>query len=332
MEQLQAFAGGVEEVEAARLVLRPGLVAEMQVRLAHHGLLDPPADGLLGPASQWALGAFCRAAGLPFEGVLAPPVAAALLRQAPVLPLWPDGSPEHFQVRRDTPDDLGNATDEHAGAVPPVCGTGGTALAGRIAAALIRRGDWLCRDPGCVNIVYVEGMDEQGRAVPRRPDAFDDLRLLLRIAAGGRPEILGAWCATTASGRPAVEGPAEPEGAPRLALGQHRAWVVGRTAIGTALEQEALVQVLPLPVTRDIDRDFRREGDPPGRGVFLIDQHGGQDAPRERVGGIGAGCLVGRSQDGHCRFMARLREDPRWRVNAAHLFTTSILRAEEVGG
>ncbi|TCZ64866.1 hypothetical protein [Roseicella aquatilis] len=29
---------------------------------------------------------------------------------------------------------------------------------------------------------------------------------------------------------------------------------------------------------------------------------------------------------------ARLREDPRWRVNAAYVFTTSILRAEEVPG
>lgn len=297
MGELEAFAEGREELEAARLAHRPGLVAEMQARLAHHGLLDPPADGLLGPGTQWALGAFGRAAGLGFEGALTPPAAAALLREGPVLPLRPDGS-----------------------------------LAGRIAAALLRRGDWLCRDPGCSTIVYVEGMDEAGRAVPRRPDSFDDLRLLLRIAAGGQPEILGAWAATTASGRPAVEGPAEPEGAPRLALGQHRAWVMGRTAIGTALEQEALVQLLPLPVTRDADHDFRRQGDPRERGLYLIDQHGGRDAPAAEVGGIGAGCLVGRSQEGHGRFMALLREDPRWQANAAHLFTTSLLRADEVVG
>jgi len=129
-----------------------------------------------------------------------------------------------------------------------------------------------------------------------------------------------------------VEAPAEPQGAPRLALGQHRGWVIGQIAIDAELEQETLVQVLPLSVTRDTNRDFRRDGDIAQRGAFLIDQHGGQDAPRERVGGIGAACLVGRSQDGHSRFMARLREDPRWRVNAAHVFTTSILRAAEVAG
>ena len=295
MEQLGAFAQASETLEVARLVRRPGLVAEMQARLAHHGLLDPPADGLLDPASQWALGAFCRAVRLPFNSALAPPVAAALLQQDPVLPLQPDDS-----------------------------------LAGRIVAASIRHSHWLCRHPDCVNIVYVEGVDEQGCEVLRRPDAFDDLRVLLRIASGGRPEIVGAWHATTASGRAAVETPAEPEGAPRLAAGQHRAWVIGRTAIGTELEQEALIQALPLLVTRDGDRNFRREGDPPERGIFLIDQHGGHDAPRERVGGIGAGCLVGRSQAGHRSFMARLREDPRWRVNAAHIFTTSILQAEQV--
>jgi hypothetical protein len=92
------------------------------------------------------------------------------------------------------------------------------------------------------------------------------------------------------------------------------------------------VQCLPLPVTRDADRDFRRAGDPTERGVVFIDQHGDQDAPRERVGGVGAGCLVGRSQTGHRSFMGLLREDPRWRVNAAHVFTTSILPAAELGG
>lgn len=297
MGELRALAQASGPLEVARLVRRPGLVAEMQARLAHHGLLDPPADGVLDPVSQWALGAFCRAAGLPFDGALAPAVAAALLQAEPVLPLRPDRS-----------------------------------LGGRVAAALVARGHWLSRHPDCVNIVYVEGMDEQGRAVPRRPDAFDDLRLLLRIRAGGGPEILGAWGATTAAGRPAVETPAEPEGPPRLATGQHRAWVMGRTAIGTEIEQEALGQARPLPVTRDANGDFRREGDPSDRGIFLIDQHGGHDAPRAEVGGIGAGCLVGRSQAGHRGFIARLREDPRWRANAAHVFTTSILRAGDVAG
>lgn len=295
MDGLGAIAKAGGAVPVALLVRREAAVAELQARLAHHGLLDPPADGLLDPATQWALAAFCTAAGTPFDGGLHPATAAALLAPTPVLPVQP-----------------------------------GDDLAGRVAAALLRRGDPLPRHPDLAAIVYVEGLDPAGRAIPRRPDAFDDLRLLLRIAPGGRAEILGAWEATTASGRPAVEQPAEPQGAPRLVRGWHRAWVLGRTAIGTELEQEALVQVAPLPVTRDANRDFRRVGDPAERGLYIIDQHGGFDAPREKVGGVGAGCLVGRIQSGHRDFLAALRRDPRWHANAAWRFGTSVLGAEEL--
>ncbi len=296
---LERFRDGEGEapLPVALLVLDEGLVRAVQDRLAHHGLLDPPADGFLGPVGQWALDAFCRARGLPFDGALTREAAAALLEAAPALPLRP-----------------------------------GPDLAGRVAAAMLRRGDWLCRHPDCVTIAYVEGMGPDGRPTPRRPDAFDDARLLLRVLPDGRPELAGAGEATAAPGRPAVEGPAEPAGAQRLARGQHKAWVMGRTAIGTELEQEALVQVAPLPVTRDANRDFRRAGDAAQRGLFVLDQHGARDAPRDRVGGAGAGCLVGREQDGHRAFMALLRGDARWRASHAYRFMTSLLGAEELEG
>ncbi|MBI0536234.1 peptidoglycan-binding protein [Roseomonas sp. KE2513] len=298
MERLDAFAReGKEPLTSALLIKDNTLVSELQARLSAAGLLDPPEDGFLGPATQWALMEFCRLSGLDYEGALSPDAARALLAAPEVLPLHP-----------------------------------GPDLAGRIAAALLRRGDWICRHPDCTNIIYVEGLDTQGRRTPRRPDHFDDLRLLLRVAPGGRPEIAGAWTATTAPGRPAVEEPAEPAGAPRLRHGQHRAWVVGRTAIGTPQEQEALVQLTPLPVTRDANRDFHRADDPEGEELLIIDQHGGLGAPQDEVGGAGAGCLVGREQDGHRAFMAALRADPRWIVNNAHVFTTSVLGADEVLG
>lgn len=297
MGRLGDLARGDAAVTAALLVRDRPLVAELQAALVRAGLLDPPGDDVLGPATQWALSAASRLAGTPFEGGLSPPTAAALLAPEALLPVRP-----------------------------------GADLAGRVAAALLRRGDWLCRHPDCVNIVYVEGMGPDGRPTPRRPDVFDDLRLLLRIAPDGRPEIAGAWQATTAPGRPAVEGPAEPEGAPRLLRGQHRAWVIGRTAIGTELEQEALVQTVTLAVTRDANRDFRRAGDAVETDLYLMDQHGAMDPPHGKVGGAGAGCLVGQAQDGHAAFMAALRRDPRWRVNNAHLFTTSVIGAEELSG
>jgi hypothetical protein len=300
MQALRAFAdGGRDRLEAPLLARDPVLVEAVQVRLHEAGLLDPPAVpwGLLGPATQWALREFCRIAGLGFEGTLSREAAAALLRPVIAPGLRPGGD-----------------------------------LAGRVAAALLRRGDWICRHPDCVNIVYVEGLDEAGQRIPRRADAFDDLRLLLRITADGRPELAGAWTATTAPGRPATEEPAEPVGAPILRRGQYRAWVIGRTAIGTGFEQEALVQVAPLPVTRDANRDFHRDGDPAETGHYLIDQHGALDAPAEAAGGSAAGCLVGRAQAGHRDFMALLRRDPRWQVDNSHRFTTSLLGAAELQG
>ena len=262
----------------------------MQDQLARLGLLDLPADGVLGPVTQWALLELCRAHGLQYGSVLTPDLADALLAPEPPLPLEP-----------------------------------GSDLAGRIVAAMLHRGDWVCRHPDCFTIAYVEGTAPDGSPTAPHPDAFNDARFLLRVSGAGRPEIVGAWEATTAPGRPAVEHPAEPAGAPRLLPGQHKAWVMGRTGVGTDLEQDALVQVTPLPVTRDEDRDFRRNHDKGQRGLFIMDQHGGLDAPRGGIGGIGAGCLVGRAQDGHRSFIAALRTDPRWRVNHAYRFMTSVL-------
>lgn len=294
---LAAFRdGNRESCPTAVVSLDEALVRAAQDRLARHGLLDPPADGFFGPVSQWALAQFCRTRGLAYDGLLTREAAGALLAQAPAFPLRP-----------------------------------GADLAGRVVAAMLRRGDWVCRHPDCFAIAYVEGMDPDGKPNAARPDAFDDARLLIRMASDGRPELAGVWEATTAPGRPAVERSSEPAGAPRLARGQHKAWVMGRTGPGTAVEQEALVQAAPLPVTRDANRDFRRDGDALQRGMFCLDQHGGFDAPRGRVGDAGAGCLVGRVQDGHRAFMSLLRRDARWRASRAYRFMTALLGAGELG-
>lgn len=47
------------------------LVREIQARLTVAGLLDPPADGFLGPVTSWALATYLRAVG---EDLLRPPL------------------------------------------------------------------------------------------------------------------------------------------------------------------------------------------------------------------------------------------------------------------
>ncbi len=296
-DPLAAVARGeADAVPTPILITDEPLVRLVQARLTHHGLLDPSPDGYWGPVSTWALSEFCRAAGMAFPDSVDQPVATALLGADPVLPLHP-----------------------------------GDDLPGRVVRAILRRGGWVCRHPDCVTIAYVEGLSEAGNPVARRPDAFDDLRLLLRYEPGGHIVLAGAWQATAAAGRPAVEQPAEAAGAPRLAPGQYKAWVMGRTAIGTELEQEALVQASDLPVTRDAGRDFQRQGDERQVGRFVIDQHSGMDAPPDAVGGVGAGCLVGRETAGHAAFMTLLRGDARWRANNAYRFMTALLTAKELG-
>jgi hypothetical protein len=150
LDALQVFACSQRDSLGAALLARePALVTALQARLSCAGLLDRPSGTLLGPETQWALKAFCEMTGLPFEGALSRAAAEALLVRDLAPPLRPQED-----------------------------------LAGRVATALMRRGDWICRHPDCFNIVYVEGLNALGLRVPRRPDAFDDLRLLLRIAEG----------------------------------------------------------------------------------------------------------------------------------------------------
>lgn len=105
---------------------------------------------------------------------------------------------------------------------------------------------------------------------------------------------------------------------------------MGRTAIGTKLEQDALVQCVPLPVSRDADKDYNRYGDPADHGLFIIDQHGAFDPPRDVVGDTSAGCLVVQSQTAQIDFLATLRTDPRYRVDHAYRFMTALLTPEDL--
>lgn len=122
----------------------------------------------------------------------------------------------------------------------------------------------------------------------------------------------------------------DPRGALRIALGQHKAWVVGLNSAGRPGEHEALQQVEEFAVHRDGNKDFRRDGDEVSVGRFDVHQHGGEDAPRDRVGDVSAGCLVGRTMAGHRAFMALVKTDARYRASNAYRFAATILRADEV--
>ena len=269
------------------------LAREIQARLMLAGLLDPPVDGAFGPVSAWALSAFAAGAGIQGVNGLDAKLAAALLTVEP-------------------------------GTLKPI-DTGAGDLAARIVRAMEARGYWISRHPDCVSIVYLEGSGIDGVLNGDAPNKFNDARFVLRIAGKRKPEIVGAWEATTEPGRYYTANPLNARGAARIAFDQYKAW-----SIGTHKDHEALVQTANVTVFRDLDKNFKRPGDKPYTGTYGINQHWGYDLPKEDIGKASAGCLVGRTKKGHREFMALVKADPRYHANNAYRFQTAILPAEEV--
>ena len=195
---------------------------QAQTILSKIGLLDPPADGVLGPVTKWALGEFCARAGVPFDGST-----------------------------------ITDAIDQALGATQPLPLAPGNDLAGRIMATMVRKGHWIARHPDCLNIVYIEGMNADGTPNGNPPNEFNDRRMVIRIGLDGVPKIEGSWEATTEPGRYWTEHPMNSRGAARIAFGQFKSWCVGDYH-----GVESLLQAAPITVYRDLAQDYKREGAP----------------------------------------------------------------------
>jgi lysozyme family protein len=201
----------------------------------------------------------------------------------------------------------------------------GDDLAARVIAAMEARGHRVDKGPGELNIVYVEGINPDGSVNDNRPNVFNDLRTVIGFD-NGRPRIVGAWEGTTEPGRRWTAHPMNAAGAARIAFGQYRAW-----QLGTHHDHEALVQTGgPVTVCRDLNKDFSRVGDKLDSGFFGINQHWGYDLPKGDLGSSSAGCLVGRSKDGHRKFMAIVKSDRRFIEDDRYAFWTAVLPAAEV--
>lgn len=275
------------------------LAVDVQMRLAAIGVLDPPADGLFGPVSHWALGQVMKRLGIKGTPVLDAALARKILVAAASGTLFPLQTP--------------------------------ASLEGRLVRAMLAANQWVARHPDCVNVVYVEGMDADGTANDDAPNAFNDLRLVLRVNRAGNPQIVGRWDATTEPGKyyTSVQK-VDPRGAARIAFGQYRAWSVGTHRAGSPTAHEALVQTAPVSVFRDLNEDFERQGDAKSEGLFGMNQHWGYDLPKSDIGRASAGCLVGRTKAGHRAFMALCKADPRYVANNSYRFLTTVMPAAGV--
>jgi hypothetical protein len=203
----------------------------------------------------------------------------------------------------------------------------GNNLASRIIKYMQAMKYQISQGPRQYNIVYIEGMDANGNVNSDSPNYFNDRRIVLQIL-DGTPAIIGNWEATTEPGYHYTYNPMSEKGAARIKFGQYKAWQVGLH--GNYDTHEALEQVAPITVHRDFNQDLMRTGDKLDTGLFAINQHWGYDLPYNNIDMASAGCLVGRTRQGHREFMKLLKQDLRYQLNNDYTFYTTVMPGDDL--
>jgi|GEM_PF-6065264 len=254
------------------------LATQIQEVLIYLGLLSSTPDGKFGPISAGALKRFQELLKSEEQGFLGKDTAKKLIETK----------------REQIP-------------TPPLPNN----LAGRIVKYMLNQNYVVATGNKEFNIVYVEGMNANGTLNNDEPNEFNDLRLVIEFVSGV-PKIVDSWEATTEPGTHYTHNPMDQvkNAAARIKFGQYKAWRIAQH--GIAAPHRALVQVEPISVYRDLNRDFSRAGDFVDTGIFAINQHWGYDFPRNDVNIAGAGCLVGRTTDGHVEFLNIIEQDRRY--------------------
>lgn len=295
-----------------------GAGLEIQTRLCDLGLLDPTiggdaetpfgpvakGDGKLGLNSRNALLEFCKIAGIKYlDRHITLDVAKKLLEAEAetFLPIqWDDDRKDDAPTR----------------------------LAKKVLRFMRHKGYWLARSPRMHNIIYIEGVNSDGTANADTFNEWNDRRMVVRIAPGGKPELLVNDQATTEPGAYYTKKPMNPQGAARLAFGQYKAWVDGLHQG----KQPALVQRDLLRVHRDLNKDGKRSAtDPMDVGkTFGVNQHTtSKNKIPDFVGPFSAGCLVGRRYQYHLIFLKTVKKDVRYLTNKGYMFMSAVLAGDE---
>jgi peptidoglycan hydrolase-like protein with peptidoglycan-binding domain len=294
--RLQDFLGKQEKWNFEAIGKDAELTTQIQVLLIGLGLLDKPADGKFGPVSAAALKQFQELTKSGENDYLGAVTAKNLIETKP------EDIPE-------PPLKLSNS------------------IASRIVKYLQAKDYQVFTGAKQYNIVYIEGMNEDWTLNSDTANQFNDRRIVIEILEGV-PKIVNHWQATTEPGKYYTYNPMNPGGAARIKFGQYKSWAVGYH--GNADRHEALIQVAPITVHRDFNKDFQRTGDKLDTGLFQVNQHWGYDAPVNDIKNASAGCLVGRRRDGHREFMAIIKQDRRYVANNDYVFYTTIIPGDDL--
>lgn len=202
-------------------------------------------------------------------------------------------------------------------------------LARRVVVYMEAKGYRIDKDPGQKNIIYLEGVDWDGKPNENAPNQFNDRRIVLEYV-DGVPHITGNWVATINPATYYYQHPfpqaVSGGGVAQIVYGQYTAWRVGIHGTTAKTEHEALIQALPVPVSRSWDRSNpSRAGAVKSVGLFAINQHSGYGYGRGDMGLASAGCLTSMSWRGQEEFMALIKQDPRYLADKEFTFTTTII-------
>jgi hypothetical protein len=156
-----------------------------------------------------------------------------------------------------------------------------------------------------LNIVYLEDSDAKGSPLPESANSFNDRSILLKVE-NNQAEILFNELATTEPGKYYTQNPMNPQGAANVALDTPcvNCWTWGIHGTGR-FKHPALIQVNPITVYRDKNKDSFRTGDKKDTGLFGINQHGiyGYSQTKDNIGKSSAGCLVRFDYAEHLEFL-----------------------------
>ncbi|MBH8556173.1 peptidoglycan-binding protein [Nostocaceae cyanobacterium CENA357] len=294
--KLQDFLGKEEKWGFEAIAQDLELARQIQILLIGLSLLEPPADSKFGPVSVASLKKFQELTKTGESEFLGAVTAKKLIETKP----------------EDLPQ-------------PPL--KLGNDIASRIVKYMLAQKYQVFTAPKEYNIVYIEGMNGDWSLNSDAANEFNDRRIVIEIV-DGVPKIVDHWQATTEPGKYYTVNPMNPGGAARIKFGQYKAWAVGTH--GNAERHEALVQVGPITVHRDSDKNFQRTGDKTDTGLFYVNQHWGYDAPSNDIKNASAGCLVGRMRQGHREFMAIIKQDRRYVANSSYVFYTTIIPGDDL--
>ncbi len=204
-------------------------------------------------------------------------------------------------------------------------------LAAQIVAYMEAKKYTVFRGTDQVNIVYLEGSNEDGTPNADAPDGWNDRRIVI-VWRDGKPEIVHNAPATTEPGIQATNSLSAQRrgGVARIQFGQFTAWrMFYHQYAKFGPLHPALVQCAPLKVHRDANKDGKRTGDPLDWAQGINQHSTRPNMVPGRVQSWSEGCLVCPVWGLHEQFIALCKADPRYIADDQFVFTTTIIAGDD---